>query len=98
MKKLKRCPLCGGNALLLNPDRYMEDFFINKPIIICQECGLSLENTNKIELMKKWNTRKSITDMITYFKYQMKEFQEDDNYIDAYRYEEAIRLIEEWND
>lgn len=59
MEELKRCPLCNGKAILLDAKHHMENF-INKPTIVCQECYLSLEDINKLRLIKKWNTRKPI--------------------------------------
>lgn len=68
MKKLKRCPCCDGQAILLDGNKYMEDCFINKTTIICQKCGLSLEGTNELNLIRKWNTRKPIDNLIAALK------------------------------
>lgn len=67
MKQLKRCPLCGGKAILLDETHHVDNF-INKPTIVCQSCCLSLENVNKLKLIKQWNTRKPIDNLIAALK------------------------------
>lgn len=67
MEKLKRCPLCGGKAILLDEAHHMDNF-INKPTIVCQDCCLSLENVNRLKLIKQWNTRKPVENLITALK------------------------------
>lgn len=59
MSELKRCPLCGGEAMLLRMSHTMENF-VNKPTVVCKDCGLSIENTCELIAVKKWNTRKPL--------------------------------------
>ena len=49
---LKPCPFCGSKAKLMSAT-WQEEIYT----IYCVECECELESLNKIELVKRWNTR-----------------------------------------
>ena len=49
---LKPCPFCGSKAKLMSVT-WQEEIYT----IYCVECECELESINKIELVKRWNTR-----------------------------------------
>ena len=38
--------------------------FVNKPTVVCLDCGLSIEAGSEVTAVKKWNTRKPVDDVV----------------------------------
>ena len=95
MEKLLNCPCCGGEAILLEPRHHM-DCFINKPTVICKKCGLSIEDTSHLLVIKKWNTRKPLEKILDRLNQKSKEpgYQHpDEDYFVGM--EEALSIVQE---
>ena len=62
-EKLLKCPCCGGENII-------ETWNNLSPVLLCGDCGLmmtipmSFKGSYKIELMRKWNTRKPVDDVV----------------------------------
>ena len=56
-KRLLPCPFCGGEVEFHPQEHHMENFW-NKNTIHCPTCGFLMEETSRLQLFKKWNTRK----------------------------------------
>ena len=68
--------------------------------IHCPTCGVNWHKEVRIEsfpldTIKAWNTRKPLERVIEKLENEVKDLHEDCNYIDAYKYEEAIKIIKE---
>ena len=61
--KLLPCPVCGGEVQYHSWSHTMENFF-NKNTIICPTCDFAMEDVSEIRLIKKWNTRKPMQEML----------------------------------
>lgn len=107
MEKFKNCPCCGSSSVYLTFE--VNDIGTIIPIMFCNSCKiifkvendspyLNDEKTYKYleeKTIKTWNTRKPLERVIEKLENEVKDLHEDCNYIDAYKYEEAIKIIKE---
>ena len=61
--ELLPCPICDKEVDFHPQEHHMENFW-NKNTIICPECGFRMEGTSKLELFKRFNTRKPVENLI----------------------------------
>lgn len=95
MSEIKRCPFCGGEATLTNKlskDEYGQRLWN----VCCFECANRTSSYWDKEIaINAWNTRKPLERVIEKLENEVKDLHEDCNYIDAYKYEESIKIIKE---
>lgn len=53
---IKPCPFCGKFVKILSESHRMENF-VNKPTIICDNCGYGIEKDSRFQLIQFWNKR-----------------------------------------
>lgn len=54
IEEIKKCPMCGGEAITLNID----DYNIRKYRTVCKECGTSTKICISVnESLRAWNRR-----------------------------------------
>ena len=73
-KRLLPCPFCGGEVEFHPQEHHMENFW-NKNTIHCPTCGFLMEETNRLQLFKKWNTRKPMERIVERFEKSAEFYQ-----------------------
>lgn len=104
---LKTCPFCGGEAEFVR-DIERKDIFQSSDYVYvrCKQCQVQTKKIyysaelHKLDeeyalAEKAWNNRKPLERVIEKLENEVKDLHEDCNYIDAYKYEEAIKIIKE---
>lgn len=103
---LLNCPFCGGEAEFHRTPVKSNGGWCDSVVVRCKVCEA---RTNRVlydakkhpngeeydEALKAWNTRKPLERVIEKLENEVKDLREDCNYIDAYKYEEAIKIIKD---
>jgi hypothetical protein len=101
MSKLKRCPLCGGNAKVAHYSNGWDEWYH----VICPNCHISQTGSHtktEAEVIEEWNTRKPMDRIVERLEEEKgvvvidgKPMYQEDCFIDI---DDAIEIVKEEGD